>query len=133
MCINKLKLVALKNQPAFDIVNKLGRKFRTPLFTFISCAAPESFANEYGSDSLFLGFKINRKFGDAVVRNKVRRRLKAIMREHVTTSVEYASSMFIIIPFREAIAATYQDLELAASDALASHLKRRLHSGKESG
>jgi ribonuclease P protein component len=70
--LNK-KLVTLKRNKEFNFVYRKGKSFFTQHLSMIF------FQNKYGG--LRYGFSISKKVGKAVVRNKVRRRLKSICRD----------------------------------------------------
>ena len=86
---------SLKNQKEFDLVNKLGKKFHSPYFiTIIAKNSTKLFAklNVKGnidnlckksseilynsSNTLLFGMKVGKKLGNAVIRNKIKRRIK---------------------------------------------------------
>ncbi|WP_341751433.1 MULTISPECIES: ribonuclease P protein component [unclassified Candidatus Tisiphia] len=90
---------SLKNQKEFDLVNKLGKKFHSPYFiTIIAKNSTKLFAklNVKGnidnlckksseilynsSNTLLFGMKVGRKLGNAVIRNKIKRRIRHLVR-----------------------------------------------------
>ncbi len=72
----RLRIVSLKKQTVFDLVNKNGKKSHGRFFILIGMrgdlGAPDTVVH--------LGLKISKKMGCAVIRNKVRRRLKSLLR-----------------------------------------------------
>jgi ribonuclease P protein component len=93
-----MKLDSLKNAFEFNIVNKEGIKFTSPYFimVFLPNFASKmlkiysnkaelkphfnytSTINRFCNENYFLGFKISKKVGKSVKRNKIRRRVKAL-------------------------------------------------------
>ncbi|MFP3018618.1 MAG: ribonuclease P protein component [Candidatus Tisiphia sp.] len=90
---------SLKNQKEFDLVNKLGKKFHSPYFiTIIAKNSTKLFAklNVKGnidnlckksseilynsSNTLLFGMKVGKKLGNAVIRNKIKRRIRHLVR-----------------------------------------------------
>lgn len=90
---------SLKNQKEFDLVNKLGKKFHSPYFiTIIAKNSTKLFAklNVKGnidnlckksseilynsSNTLLSGMKVGKKLGNAVIRNKIKRRIRHLVR-----------------------------------------------------
>ncbi|WP_341755351.1 ribonuclease P protein component [Candidatus Tisiphia endosymbiont of Ptychoptera albimana] len=90
---------SLKNQKEFDLVNKLGKKFHSPYFiTIIAKNSAKLFAklNVKGnidnlckksseilynsSNTLLFGMKVGKKLGNAVIRNKIKRRIRHLVR-----------------------------------------------------
>ncbi|WP_417905141.1 ribonuclease P protein component [Candidatus Tisiphia endosymbiont of Micropterix aruncella] len=90
---------SLKNQKEFDLVNKLGKKFHSPYFiTIIAKNSTKLFAklNVKGNIDdkttqvqlckkpseilLLFGIKAGRKLGNAVIRNKIKRRIRHLVR-----------------------------------------------------
>jgi ribonuclease P protein component len=90
---------SLKNQKEFDLVNKLGKKFHSPYFiTIIAKNSTKLFAklNVQGnidnlckksseilynsSNTLLFGMKVGKKLGNAVIRNKIKRRIRHLVR-----------------------------------------------------
>jgi ribonuclease P protein component len=70
------KTARLLRRPDFDRVYKTGRRFGSPLFTAFLVQRPEDAA---GSRA---GFTTPRGLGKAVVRNRIRRRLREVVRLH---------------------------------------------------
>ena len=93
------KIISLKNQKEFDAVNRAGKKFVGKFMIVI-------ISNEDTSHT-HLGLKVGRKFGNAVVRNKFKRRIKAIIYDFSKT---HDGSRFIIIPKSYATKADYHEL-----------------------
>lgn len=107
--LNKLTISSLKNQKAFDAANKRGTKFRGKYMMVVkhhniasinssthhlnknsvessNLVTKDNNTQELKSDVIRakkvinLGIKATKKLGNAVVRNKIRRRIKALIR-----------------------------------------------------
>ncbi|GIX16288.1 MAG: hypothetical protein KatS3mg119_0474 [Rhodothalassiaceae bacterium] len=66
------RLVRLKRRPAFVRVQRAGRRAVRP--SLVLQAAPRA---EVPAEAIGVGFTVTRRTGGAVVRNRIRRRLKA--------------------------------------------------------
>ncbi len=101
-----LKIISLKNQKEFDQVNNLGKKIVSKYFILIFQKEPIDLSQ------IYLGLKISRKFGNAVKRNKARRRLKSLVRDFVKTDKGsvFFGSKFLIIPRHTILTAKYADI-----------------------
>jgi ribonuclease P protein component len=94
----------ITDSPEFDRVYRQGAAYRGKLFSV------HAFPNEYESHRL--GLSVSKKVGKAVVRNKVRRRVKEIFHSHMERVTEVHGSLDLVISARPASSrATYQDLE----------------------
>ncbi|HJD57502.1 MULTISPECIES: ribonuclease P protein component [unclassified Candidatus Tisiphia] len=84
-------ILSLKNQKEFDLVNKLGKKFHSPYFiTVIAkdftklhqiqlCKKSREILDD-SSNIILFGIKAGRKLGNAVIRNKIKRRIRHLVR-----------------------------------------------------
>jgi len=92
-------LISLKNQKEFDSVNRIGKKFVGKFMIVVM--------SKSDSHNTYLGLKVGRKFGNAVVRNKFKRRIRAIAYDF---GKHHAGNSFIVIPKFYASKADYTDL-----------------------
>jgi ribonuclease P protein component len=101
-----LKIISLKNQKEFDQLNKLGKKIVTKYFILILQKEPVD------TSKIYLGLKISKKVGNAVVRNKTRRRFKSLVRDLTKTEIGagFLGSKFLIIPKHSMLTAKYADI-----------------------
>ncbi|MCC8483951.1 MAG: ribonuclease P protein component [Rickettsia endosymbiont of Labidopullus appendiculatus] len=103
-------ILSLKNQKEFDLVNKLGKKFHSPYFiTVIAkdftklhqiqlCKKSREILDD-SSDIILFGIKAGRKLGNAVIRNKIKRRIRHLVRLlSRETQIKPNSWAMIIIP-----------------------------------
>jgi ribonuclease P protein component len=95
------KIISLKNQKEFDAVNHAGKKF-VGKFMIVVVSNPGS------KQASHLGLKVGRKFGNAVIRNKFKRRIRAIVYDF---SKSHNGCSFIVIPKSYAAKADYPELE----------------------
>lgn len=70
---------SLKNQEKFDLVNKYGSKFHSRSFLAV-VARNFSQIPSNSPNTIFLGMKVNKKLGNAVTRNKIKRRIRHLIR-----------------------------------------------------
>ncbi len=91
-----ITISSLKNQAAFDLANKIGKKQNSRFFLMISHLNDSSAQEE----AIYLGLKISKKLGNAVVRNKIRRRIKSMIRNlsKILSKEYWSSRVFVIIP-----------------------------------
>ncbi|WP_425362594.1 ribonuclease P protein component [Candidatus Tisiphia endosymbiont of Hybos culiciformis] len=99
-------ILSLKNQKEFDLVNKLGKKFHSPYFITIiakdftklltklnvgnnvdgktinptQLCKKSSEILESSSNIVLFGIKAGKKLGNAVIRNKIKRRIRHLVR-----------------------------------------------------
>lgn len=92
-------LISLKNAKEFDLVNKHGVKKRGSYFLII-LASNFTHIPSIHSNSSFFGMKVSRKLSKkAVIRNKIKRRIRHLMRDIVNDpSIDTDNKALIIIP-----------------------------------
>lgn len=101
----------MTDSPEFDRVYRQGAAYRGKLFSI------HAFPNEVGNPRL--GLSVSKKVGNAVVRNKVRRRLKEIFHSRIDDMERVRSSLDLVVSARPvASVASFQDLEREFSVAL---------------
>ncbi len=95
------KISSLKNQKEFSIVSSLGKKIYRP--HFISIISPNLGAEvEFAKRaSFFLGMKVTKKIGNAVLRNKIKRRIRHCFRELTKADKLKEKSALVIIPKKD--------------------------------
>lgn len=85
---------------------------------------PDDICQANTSDSPLFGFTVTKKLGNAVIRNKIRRRLKAAI-----SQVAQANAMpgcdYVIVARKAALAMPFAELQKDLTDAIAS-VNRRL-------
>ncbi len=110
-------LITLKKRSEFIISNKISKKIHTPNFIIQKI---ESNKNE---NIPHFGFTITKKIGSAIVRNKIKRRLKSIIRELLKYKDKYFDLDFnyILICKKEIVKVSYDDLENELMDKFKSN------------
>ena len=106
-CTNKIKLISFKNQKTFDEVNRRGQKIVGRYFIIIIDTSQNSQKPEY-----YLGLKVSKKMGNAIIRNKIRRQLKHMIRDFVKSqSNTYYGAHFLIVPKKQITEAKFSELQ----------------------
>jgi ribonuclease P protein component len=101
----------ITDSPEFDRVYRRGAAYRGKLFSV------HAFPNEAGNPRL--GLSVSKKVGNAVVRNKVRRRLKEIFHARMEDQERVLQSLDFVVSARpDSSDASFQDLEREFSVAL---------------
>ncbi|CAN5501735.1 MAG: ribonuclease P protein component [Actinomycetota bacterium] len=101
----------ITDSPEFDRVYRQGAAYRGKLFSV------HAFAKEHGSPRL--GLSVSKKVGKAVVRNKVRRRMKEIFHARTGELEGMGSGLDFVVSARPASSdASFRDLEREFSVAL---------------
>jgi ribonuclease P protein component len=106
-----LVAVTLKNRA--DIVAVQGSRLRahTPYFTL--CALPDS----HHGEAFFVAYTVTRKVGNAVVRNRIRRRLRAALHENLKDMC-HPDVRCVFLAKGAALTAPYSDLKQCLREAL---------------
>ncbi|MEY3197271.1 MAG: Ribonuclease [Pseudomonadota bacterium] len=104
---NKIQIISLKTQKQFNEVNKLGKKLVGRSFIII-------LAHNYATSPkgiMHLGMKVGRNLGSAVIRNKMKRRIRYMTREIYKESTEqFHNSAIIVIPKSHSVKKKYSEL-----------------------
>ncbi|MAF49030.1 MAG: ribonuclease P protein component [Rhodospirillales bacterium] len=114
------RLVHLKNRGEFLKVAAARRKFVTP--SLILQARPHEQGEKGEAAPIRVGFTVSRKVGNAVVRNRVRRRLRAAADE-ILPEFAGANSDFVVIGRRAALDEDFTTLAGHLKSALAKYDK----------
>lgn len=94
---------SLRGHQRFQQVRTEGKSWAVPLM--VLCALPNN------SDSSRIGFSVSRRLGNAVQRNRARRRLREVLRRHLASIANGWDLVFIARP---ALAqAGFADIEAA--------------------
>ena len=106
-----LKVVSLKNQKEFELASKNQVSFTSRNIKIVSSTSLSPTPSN--DNSIFLGFKITKKIGNAVTRNKIRRRIKAIIANIAKSDKQYLTNRqsFIIIPKKSIAQSNFQSIE----------------------
>ena len=108
------KLLSLSKNEDFNLIlkgKKISNKYLTIFFKNLS---------DKSSKSLNISFVAQKKLGNAVKRNKIKRRLKSMMNQFLKISKINLNYSYLIIAKKEIINANYSDI----SDALFKNCKK---------
>lgn len=97
------KLVTLKKNKEFTFLYHRGKSCSTKLIVLIY------FKNRYGG--MRSGFSVSKKVGKAVVRNKVRRRLKESMRALLQENTSHVHANMIFVARTPIVQASYSQIK----------------------
>ena len=112
-----MTLKTIKKRSEFIRSNKYSKKIYTPNFIIQTLKSTEN-------DNIpHFGFTITKKIGSAIVRNKIKRRLKSIIRELLKYRDKYfdLSFNYILICKKEIVKVSYDDLENELMDKFKSN------------
>jgi ribonuclease P protein component len=99
--LNAVRLLPLKNTKAFEYISKDAIKYTCRYFIIYISKLPENYeilskkSTSPNLNSILYGFKISRKYGKAVDRNLLRRRLKNIYLQYFKQNYYPLSIVFI--------------------------------------
>ena len=112
-----MTLITIKNRTEFIRSNKFSKKIHTT--NFIIQKLETNVANKIPH----FGFTITKKIGSAIVRNKIKRRLKSIVRKLLKCKEKYfdLSFNYILICKKEIVKVSYDDLENELMDKFKSN------------
>ena len=112
-----MTLITIKKRSEFIRSNKFSKKIYTSNFIIQKL---ESKKNE---NMPHFGFTITKKIGSAILRNKIKRRLKSIIRKLLKYKDKYfdLSFNYILICKKEIVKVSYDDLENVLMDNFKSN------------
>jgi len=103
---------SINDNRVFQRLNRLGQKIFNPNFLIIICDKDELFKGHPSlqqDDFCYYGIRISKKVGNAVARNKIRRRLKSIIYQ-LDKAESLKSKAFMIIPKTRCFTVEFQNL-----------------------
>ena len=111
-----MTLITIKKRSEFIRSNKFSKKIHTS--NFIIQKLESNTINKVPH----FGFTITKKIGSAIVRNKIKRRLKSIIRKLLKCEDKYfdLSFNYILICKKEVVKVSYNDLENELKDKFKS-------------
>ena len=111
-----MTLKTIKKRSEFIRSNKFAKKIYTPNFIIQKLESNENDIIPH------FGFTITKKIGSAIVRNKIKRRLKSIIGELLKYKDKYfdLSFNYILICKKEIVKVSYDDLENELMDKFKS-------------
>ena len=112
-----MNLITIKERFEFKRSNKFSYKINT------SNIIIQKFESNVVNKVPHFGFTITKKIGTAIVRNKIKRRLKSIIRELLKHQDKYfdLSFNYILICKKEIVKVSYNDLGNELMDKFKSH------------
>ena len=112
-----MTLITIKKRSEFIRSNKYSKKIYTTNFIIQKLESKEN-----GNVPHF-GFTITKKIGSAIVRNKIKRRLKSILRELLKCKDKYFNLRFnyILICKKEIVKVSYDELKNELMDKFKSN------------
>lgn len=123
--MTKKKILRLRKRAEFLTVRN-GEKRRGPLFLMeVRGRTPEESANAKIGDATRVGFTVTKKNGNAVIRNRIRRRLREAVRCHAAQDMQ-PSTDYVIVARREALTAPF----LTIAQEIAKRASRSNESGR---
>ena len=111
-----MTLITIKKRSEFIRSNKFSKKIYTPNFII------QKLETNKNDNIPHFGFTITKKIGSAIVRNKIKRRLKSIIRKLLKCEDNYfdLSFNYILICKKEVVKVSYNDLENELMDRFKS-------------
>ena len=112
-----MALITIKKRSEFVRSNRFAKKIYTPNFIIQKLVSKKT-------DNLpHFGFTVTKNIGSAIVRNKIKRRLRSIIRELLKYKDKYfdLSFNYILICKKEIVKVSYDDLENELMDKFKSN------------
>jgi ribonuclease P protein component len=119
-----IRIERLKKRPDFLKVTKQGSKFVAP--SFVLLARKRNKKENIDEDVVRLGFTVSKKVGNAIARNRVRRRLKEATRQTFSDNVMNGCD-YVVIGRKRAIDISYDSMVADMIKGL-SYLSKKLES-----
>ena len=109
------KLDSIKKPASFNHLQKFGIKYVCPYFIIIFAERLEE-----GKDQYLLGLKVSKKVGNAVKRNFVKRRYRALMREFTQMNQDnfFLNKYYLFIGRTQALNAEFTDIKAEFEKAI---------------
>ena len=112
-----MTLITIKKRSEFIRSNKFSKKIHTSNFII------QKLESNTIDKIPHFGFTITKKIGSAIIRNKIKRRLKSIIKELLKCKDKYfdLSSNYILICKKEIVKVSYDELENELMDKFKSN------------
>ena len=112
-----MTLITIKKRSEFIRSNKFSKTIYSQNFII------QKLVSNKNDNTPYFGFTITKKIGTAIVRNKIKRRLKSIIRELLKYKDKYfdLSFNYILICKKEIVKVSYNDLENELMDKFKSN------------
>ena len=119
-----MAISSLKNQAAFDKINQKGQRLHSPYCTIVILENVSAFLPKY-TDHVSLGMKVSKKLGNAVIRNKIKRRVRHLIRTIACYNSLNANLGLIFIPKKNFDKVAFTTLLNVVSHMLTTKLSLR--------
>ena len=112
-----MTLITIKKRSEFIRSNKFSKKIHTSNFII------QKLETKTINSVPHFGFTVTKKIGSAIVRNKIKRRLKSIIKELLKCKEKYfnSNSNYILICKKEIVRVSYDELENELMDKFKSN------------
>ena len=112
-----MSIITIKKRSEFIRSNKISKKIYTKNFII------QKFESNNTDNIPHFGFTITKKIGSAIVRNKIKRRLKSVIIKLLKCEDKYfdLSFNYILICKKEVVKVSYNDLENELMDKFKSN------------
>ena len=112
-----MTLLTIKKRSEFIRSNKFSNKIHSPNFII------QKLESNKTDNIPYFGFTVTKKIGSAIVRNKIKRRLKSIIRKLLKCKDKYfdLSFNYILICKKEIVRVSYNNLENEIMDKFKSN------------
>lgn len=104
----KTLIKSINSNTAFQLVNKFGAKCINSNFIVVVCSKLKVF--KQNDSCCHLGIRIGRKVGGAVLRNKIKRRLRHMIR-NLFKEIKLDDKALVIVPKAKCASLNFQTLQ----------------------
>jgi ribonuclease P protein component len=129
----KTSIKPIADDSIFAAINKFGQRTSAQNFTILVCdkASINSQTSALEKNILYYGIKASKRIGNAVLRNKIKRRLRALLRNLVRQENSLTQKVCVIIPKKSCAEIEFAKLELRVMQTISgkspSHLQKKLN------
>ena len=121
----KTSIKSIADDSVFSAINKFGQKTSAQNFTMLICDK-ESLGTQHvilKEDVLYYGIKASKRIGNAVKRNKIKRRLRALLRNIAHQDNSLTQKVCVIIPKKNCADIEFAKLELRVKQAISGNVQ----------
>ena len=119
----KTSIKSIADDSVFSAINKFGQKTSAQNFTVLICdkASLSTQPIILEEDVLYYGIKASKRIGNAVKRNKIKRRLRALLRNIAHQDNSLTQKVCVIIPKTSCADIEFAKLELRFKQAISGN------------